>query len=284
MRQVDRNITTTPNNLLVLTAEQQGHLTNHKNIRSDIYAHEDVKKALKVIYHEKCYICECFVGDNYAIEHYKPKKHFPDLGYTWGNLHKVCTQCNLAKESQQFFIKDPISDEIIDILLLDPSDQSYYISDYLSFNLDGEAVLASFGTDPNLRNKAENTVKYLNGELRKAQGKPFEHAAQLKYLRASRICAFERTLRETNLRNFLGNILDIYSTLNTYQAKTDPKSQKLDLDTYHFLANLFKNFLDDHCPYCSTLREYCFNVFKIKFDDLKNILSCLVITYRLPAY
>lgn len=49
MRQVNRSIVNTPNNLLNLTPEQKAHLADHKNIRSDIYAHEDVKQALKTI-------------------------------------------------------------------------------------------------------------------------------------------------------------------------------------------------------------------------------------------
>ncbi|MDO7480727.1 hypothetical protein Q5X66_15525, partial [Acinetobacter baumannii] len=281
MRQIDRTLVNHPYNLLNLTAEQMAHLTNHKNIRSAIYAHENVKQALKSIYHEKCYICECYVGDNYAVEHYLPKQYFSHLGYTWDNLHKVCDQCNLAKESDQFFIKDQ-SDNIVDILLLDPSNPSYNISDYLSFNLDGEAILVSYGVDQSIRRKAEHTVNYLNGNLRKAQGKPFEHASKLNHLRSSRIGAFERFLRETNLMIYRQNILSINSTISTYQAQNNTEKQQLDLDTYHFLANLFKNFLNDECVYCSTLRDYCFTVFRIKFKNLKIILEHLRNIYRLP--
>jgi len=283
MRHVDRTLVNHPNNLLNLTAEQKAHLTDHKKIRSDIYAHENVKQALKSIYHEKCYICECHVGDNYAVEHYLPKQHFSHLGYTWENLHKVCNQCNLAKESDLFFIKD-LSNNITDILLLDPSNISYNISDYLSFNLDGEAILVNYGTDQSICRKAEHTVNYLNGNLKKSQGKPFEHASKLNHLRSARIGAFERSLRDNNLMIYLDNILSINSTINAYQAQTNSENQQLDLDTYHFLANLFKNFLNDECVYCSTLRDYCFTVFKIKFENLKKILEHLRHIYRLPNY
>lgn len=39
------------------------------------------------------------------------------------------------------------------------------------------------------------------------------------------------------------NILSINSTISTYQAQNNTEKQQLDLDTYHFLANLFKTFL-----------------------------------------
>lgn len=284
MRQVDRSIVNTPNNLLNLTSEQKTHLSDHKNIRSDIYAHEDVKQALKTIYHDKCYICECYVGDSYDVEHYLPKKSFSHLGYTWGNLHKVCTQCNLAKESDQFFLKDSTSGNITDILLLDPSNPTYYIKDYLSFNLDGLAVLIDSGTDPLVHRKAEHTVRYLNGELKKSQGKPFEHASKLNHSRAARIGAFERSLRENNFINFRDNILNIHYVTGNYIAKTTPLEIKLDKDTYAFLANTFKIFLDDHCNFCSTLRDYCFSAFGITFTELKDVLGLLRRVYNLPIY
>lgn len=283
MRQVDRNLVNTPNNLSNLSADQFAHLSNHKNIRQDIYAHEDVKQALKAIYHDKCYICECYVGDSYDVEHYLPKKYFPHLGYTWENLHKVCTSCNLAKESTQFLVKDS-SDNITDILLLDPSLSSYSISDYLSFNINGEAVLTNIGTDSSLRLKADNTARYLNGELRKTQGKPFEHASKLNHLRSSRIAAFERSLRENHFSTFQQNIMNIHRTCSNYIAKSELAELQHDRETYDFLAKIFESFLNDSCPFCSVLRDYCFIAFKLTFTELRSIAECLRLTYRLPVY
>ncbi|ENU80280.1 TIGR02646 family protein [Acinetobacter sp. ANC 3789] len=283
MRQVDRNLVNAPNNLSNLSAIQLGHLSNHKNIRQDIYAHDDVKQALKALYHDKCYICECYVGDSYDVEHFLPKKHFPNLGYTWENLHKVCTPCNLAKESNQFLVKDT-SGNVTDILLLDPSSPSYSIHDYLSFNINGETVLVNKGTDSTLKHKADITAKYLNGELKKTQGKPFEHASKLNHLRSSRIAAFERSLRENRFMSFQQNIMNIHLTLSNYMVKTNLLEIQHDRETYDFLAKIFESFLNEHCPFCSVIREYCFVAFKLSFNDLKAVSECLRLSYGLPIY
>lgn len=283
MRQVNRSIVSPPNNLSNLSPVQLAHLSNHENIRQDIYAHDDVKQALKVLYHDKCYICECYVGDSYDVEHFLPKKHFSHLGYTWENLHKVCTSCNLAKESRNFLVKDT-SDIVTDILLLDPSTSSYSISDYLSFNINGEAVLTNIGTDSSLKLKADTTARYLNGELKKTQGKPFEHASKLNHLRSSRIAAFERSLRENHFSTFQQNIMNIHRTCSSYIAKTDLAELQHDRETYDFLAKIFESFLNDSCPFCSVLRDYCFIAFKLTFTELKSIAECLRLTYRLPIY
>jgi uncharacterized protein (TIGR02646 family) len=104
MRNVDRASVPTPNNLQNLTVINQGHLANSNSISTAVYGHKNVKASLQRLYHDKCYVCECDVSaGRYVVEHYLPKQHFPNLGYTWTNLHKACNQC---KNTAIFDIKD----------------------------------------------------------------------------------------------------------------------------------------------------------------------------------
>ena len=88
----------------------------------DIYAHEDVKAALKAMQHDKCAFCESKVshiayGD---VEHYRPKggfcQHEHDalgrpgyywLAYEWDNLLFSCQLCNQRFKKNLFPLADP---------------------------------------------------------------------------------------------------------------------------------------------------------------------------------
>ena len=69
------------------------------------YNHDDVKKALEEIYHEKCGYCESKSKHiaSLQVEHYRPKakvvedskhKGYYWLGYEWSNLLLACPKCN----------------------------------------------------------------------------------------------------------------------------------------------------------------------------------------------
>lgn len=94
MRKVDRSSVPFPNRLLQqnLTEDNLAHLENYKQINSSIYSHQDVKNSLKMLYFDKCYICEGDISSgDYDVEHYLPKRHFP------------ATRLHLAKSSQSVY-------------------------------------------------------------------------------------------------------------------------------------------------------------------------------------
>jgi uncharacterized protein (TIGR02646 family) len=88
----------------------------------DIYAHEDVKAALKAMQHDKCAFCESKVshiayGD---VEHFRPKGGFRQhkdhalgrpgyywLAYEWDNLLFSCQLCNQRFKKNLFPLADP---------------------------------------------------------------------------------------------------------------------------------------------------------------------------------
>lgn len=64
------------------------------------YKYQDVKDALRSLYHGKCAYCETYDPSPH-VEHYRPKRGgYYWLAYSWDNLIISCSQCNTKKGSQ----------------------------------------------------------------------------------------------------------------------------------------------------------------------------------------
>lgn len=62
------------------------------------YKYNDIKVALKSIYNNKCAYCESKI-EQINIEHYRPKKIYYWLSFSWDNLIISCPNCNQYKGS-----------------------------------------------------------------------------------------------------------------------------------------------------------------------------------------
>ena len=60
------------------------------------YKFSDIRTALKDIYNHKCAFCEQKV-EQYHVEHYRPKRVYYWLAYSWDNLLMACPTCNEHK-------------------------------------------------------------------------------------------------------------------------------------------------------------------------------------------
>lgn len=60
------------------------------------YKIEDIRQGLKDIYYNKCAYCEQKV-EQYHVEHYRPKKEYYWLAFSWDNLIMACSFCNEHK-------------------------------------------------------------------------------------------------------------------------------------------------------------------------------------------
>ncbi len=60
------------------------------------YKIEDIRIELKKIYKNKCAFCEQKI-EQYHIEHYRPKKEYYWLAFSWDNLLMACATCNENK-------------------------------------------------------------------------------------------------------------------------------------------------------------------------------------------
>ncbi len=159
-----------------------------------IYADgQQVRPALKELFHEKCAYCESKLAANgpWDVEHYRPKgqvKEAPDhpgyywLAYAWGNLYPSCPGCNRSYRGQPTWNKRnfgpvggkadqfPLVDEtrramchLEDVALeepklLDPC--SHHPDDYLTFAPDGAAV----SIDDNTKGRTTIDILHLNRE------------------------------------------------------------------------------------------------------------------------
>ena len=104
MKKINKDINDIPQTLV-----EQGKLTDlrrlelikaKKYIDTDVYNSryktEDIRDKLKVIYNYKCAFCEQRV-EQYHIEHFRPKKIYYWLAYSWDNLLLACHYCNTYK-------------------------------------------------------------------------------------------------------------------------------------------------------------------------------------------
>ncbi len=65
---------------------------------SNLYKVPSMQTRLERIYHQKCAYCEKDIrDDDKHIEHYRPKKRYYWLAYSWDNLLLSCGKCNRAK-------------------------------------------------------------------------------------------------------------------------------------------------------------------------------------------
>lgn len=261
MRQVDRSSVNAPQNLNSLTDANIRQLQSHTTVSGAVYRHQNVKDSLKELYFDKCYICECDVSDGYKVEHYLPKQFFPQLGYTWSNLHKSCEGCNLAKEHNDFLVKDT-TDTVVDIKLLDPSSPNYVISDYMRFNINSEAELVSVGTEPAIIEKAKNTIKYLNGQYKN------EYAKELKYKRENRskhllIFMINELIRFDNIIKQI-NVTGIHQ----YIVPQEPAELNMHIQLCNKLITLDYVYLSDRSPYSLCTRVSMVQILNMPYQSL----------------
>jgi len=118
----------------------------------NLYKVGSVQKRLNELYHLKCGYCEKTLLDSPKhIEHYRPKKTYYWLAYSWDNLLLSCGECNSAKgdrfevENEKVIYRDePFSmihglgkgyDTLESPLIVNPEKE--YILDTLSFDKKG---------------------------------------------------------------------------------------------------------------------------------------------------
>ena len=145
-----------------LTAIQQ-KIDKGQEVKSEdyksLYAQQDVKDTLKNDQNTKCAYCEkSLVDEQKHVEHYRPKKRYPKLAFTWDNLLGSCWACNLKKRNEF-----PLVDEKKRYtpqekpLLLNP----YYDDPAEYFEFHEEEIHPKRGISPDKRRRAEFTIKVI---------------------------------------------------------------------------------------------------------------------------
>ena len=111
MRKIEKDLTDIPKSLVVAkntTHERRKELIA-KGEYIDIprfksrYKTRDIKDKLNSLYHHKCAYCEDHAEQTH-VDHYRPKKDYYWLAYSWDNLICSCPTCNQFK-TNDFAIK-----------------------------------------------------------------------------------------------------------------------------------------------------------------------------------
>lgn len=73
--------------------------TDEKNQVVNEYRHDDIKEAVKKMFHWKCVFCEEHIETvSYShIEHFHPKSIYYEETFEWENLFPACSKCNISK-------------------------------------------------------------------------------------------------------------------------------------------------------------------------------------------
>jgi uncharacterized protein (TIGR02646 family) len=86
---------------LELTDELVKELTEkYKLTQESVWGKDFIKKALLLMSNNKCCFCECNITEDskyMEVEHFLPKKYYPDKVLDWENLLPSCKRCNVNK-------------------------------------------------------------------------------------------------------------------------------------------------------------------------------------------
>jgi len=116
---------------------------NPKKYREYANARRDLVSRLG----EYCSYCEMELDTSLAVEHVKPKTHFPGLELKWSNFLLACTNCNSTKGAQP-------KDGNLDTYFWPHLDNTLL---YFSYDNEGIVKVAQ-GLTPEQSRKAQNTI------------------------------------------------------------------------------------------------------------------------------
>jgi len=90
------------------------------------YNHKEIKQVLFSCSHNKCSYCETIPYESYLeVDHWAPKKLYPELSLEWDNLLPSCRKCNNYKRDY-----DSIKEPIINPCKIDP--EPYFVYEHLA--------------------------------------------------------------------------------------------------------------------------------------------------------
>ncbi len=114
---------------------------------SSQYAHEEIKNTLDAMSFNKCFYCECKLGegkdDRSEVDHHIEVAEKPKLAFEWTNLYLACHGCNSKK----------LNDSQISVSeCLDPCDPAVNPADHLTF--EKECICSLDNSE-----KGQNTIR-----------------------------------------------------------------------------------------------------------------------------
>lgn len=200
--------------------------------KNDMYNTSEVNRALREMFHGKCYICENKQVTSYQIEHLHAHRGDRDLKYDWNNLFLACAHCNNTKLGKYEPIVDCTKENVEEMIAFRKKGyfgtEEQLLFEPLIFN---EEIMNTikllqevyYGSTPQKRMEAKILRRILRKELsefkeyvREYREAEDDEKEDLKYLikqqleNSSSFAAFKRWLIRDNK--------DMYPELMTYIA------------------------------------------------------------------
>ena len=118
------------------------------------YGHSEVKKLLFSCSYNKCAYCEIKPeGSRLQIDHFFPKKKYPNDRLSWDNLLPSCTICNTEKKRTH----DTILEPIINPTRINPEEYFEYDNGWI--------IPSNDCVDPELAERTRNVLDLNRREL-----------------------------------------------------------------------------------------------------------------------
>ena len=201
-----------------------------KPLYNDRYKQQDIKAALKIIYNNKCAFCEQRIEQSH-IEHYRPKKVYYWLAFSWDNLILACPTCNQHKG-----INFEITGISITFVNTNVNIQNIHNSSANYDLLEKPKMVNPEINDPS------NMIKFHKNGLIESDDERFAYTIET--------CKINRADLNDQRRTLL-NIFkeDIRSVL---LENTDPKDQKIGLET--IVSKFVRDSLSSESPFLAFKR------------------------------
>lgn len=114
MIKVDKDLENVPASLNSVTTQkrrneliERGAYVNEDKYHQR-YKQSDAKQRLKSLYRGKCAFCEQCI-EQFHVEHFRPKRIYYWLAYSWDNLLAVCAVCNQYKSDHFETLRERVS-------------------------------------------------------------------------------------------------------------------------------------------------------------------------------
>lgn len=129
----------------------------HKFSWRNTVCYNAIRQALVSMTQQHCAFCDGPIGSESreTVEHFRPKRKFPELAYDWDNLFPCCDMCQSTKLEQ------------FDEALLKPDLPDYFFHHYFIVNYRTGEIEPAENADESAKQRAQTTIELYGLKLEK---------------------------------------------------------------------------------------------------------------------
>ena len=256
MRQVDRSTVGIPKCLDQDLTNDINLVIKNKKLNQNIYRNYEVVEKLKILYLNKCYLCEADVKDSFEIEHFLPWSiNNPERAYDWSNLHLSCKRCNQAKRNKKYKEKD--GEIVTKTILIDPSNPPFCctVEQLIKFNKYCEATSAGKEAE---KNEVKNTISFINSQT-------------LKNLRQRCWSDITQILLEYDCINDWRDIVKEPPPIELKKWESNPVKFSRMLKVLDNADIIYSNYLIESAPFYTCIKYVIFENLRLSVKDFQRM-------------